>query len=177
MKFFDKIFFTIILKKMKKSQEEQRSTAIGNLSKFMKKTGDRQDKNQKGSFEFSLGDLFKCVCCIHSGISHEEKRLNEINESLQQINKHLSLFDRFEGVMFLEIQSFRIIIYNYIEIWIVLKVIIYKLQTTACNNHGDKQCGSAIIFQRQYLHETILSNGRDSGRGGTRGYRARTYDR
>ncbi|XP_072762919.1 chitin synthase chs-2 [Anoplolepis gracilipes] len=77
-----------------KPQEEQRSTVIGKLSKFMTRTENRQEKNEKGSFEFSLGDLFKCVCCIHSGISHEEKRLNEINESLQQINKHLSLLDR-----------------------------------------------------------------------------------
>ncbi|KMQ91842.1 chitin synthase [Lasius niger] len=74
-----------------KPQDEQRSTAIGNLSEFMRRTGNKQDRNQKGSFEFSLGDLFKCVCCIHSGISYEEKRLNEINENLQQINKHQNL--------------------------------------------------------------------------------------
>ncbi|XP_029674249.1 chitin synthase chs-2-like isoform X2 [Formica exsecta] len=77
-----------------KPQEERKSMAIGNLSEFMTRIGNRQDRNQKGSFEFSLGDLFKCICCIHSGISYEEKRLNEINESLQQINKHLSLLDR-----------------------------------------------------------------------------------
>ncbi|KAL6424393.1 hypothetical protein ACFW04_009877 [Cataglyphis niger] len=77
-----------------KPQEEQKPTTIDNLSKFMTRIGNSQNKNQKGSFEFSLGDLFKCVCCIHSGISYEEKRLNEINESLQQINKHLSLLDR-----------------------------------------------------------------------------------
>lgn len=84
---------------MKKPQEERKSMAIGNLSEFMTRIGNRQDRNQKGSFEFSLGDLFKCICCIHSGISYEEKRLNEINESLQQINKHLSLLDRFEGIV------------------------------------------------------------------------------
>lgn len=81
--------------KSKKPQEEQKSMGIDYLTKFITRTGNKQDKNQKGSFEFSLGDLFKCVCCIHSGISYEEKRLNEINESLQQINKHLSLLDRF----------------------------------------------------------------------------------
>ncbi|XP_011253680.2 chitin synthase chs-2 [Camponotus floridanus] len=80
-------------KKASVPQEEQKSTRIGNLSKFIMRSGNRQDGNQKGSFEFSLGDIFKCVCCIHSGISYEEKRLNEINESLQQINKHLSLLD------------------------------------------------------------------------------------
>lgn len=93
------------MKKMEKPQEEQKSTGIGNLSKFIMRTGNRQDGNQKGSFEFSLGDLFKCVCCIHSGISYEEKRLNKINESLQQINKHLSLLDRFEIIVLFTIMK------------------------------------------------------------------------
>lgn len=73
----------------------------------------KQDKNEKGILEFSLGDFFKCVCCIHSGISYEEKRLNEINESLQQINKRLDLLDRFDGVIIYnhyKIQSLRFII-------------------------------------------------------------------
>lgn len=86
------------MKKMKKPQDEQRSTAIGNLSEFMRGIGNKQERerNQKGSFEFSLGDLFKCVCCIHSGISYEEKRLNEINETLQQLNKHQNMIlDRY----------------------------------------------------------------------------------
>ncbi|KYQ59578.1 Uncharacterized protein K02A2.6 [Trachymyrmex zeteki] len=54
----------------------------------------KQNKNEKGTLEFSLGNLFKCVCCVYSGISYEEKRLNEINESIQQINKRLNLLDR-----------------------------------------------------------------------------------
>ncbi|XP_011705416.1 PREDICTED: uncharacterized protein LOC105460624 isoform X2 [Wasmannia auropunctata] len=80
------------------SQDEQRSAAISNLFGFMIRKRDRQDKNEKGTLEFFLGDLFKCVCCIHSGISYEEKRLNEINESLQQINKRLNLLDRLHAV-------------------------------------------------------------------------------
>lgn len=82
---------------------------IDTLSKFIMRTGNRQDGNQKGSFEFSFGDLLKCVCCIHSGISHEEKRLNEINESLQQINKHLSLLDRFKIIV--------LFITFYLQLW------------------------------------------------------------
>lgn len=65
----------------------------------------KQDKNEKSTLEFSLGDLFTCACCIHSGISYEEKRLNEINESLQQINNRLNLLDRFD----------RLIIYGHYE--------------------------------------------------------------
>jgi hypothetical protein len=67
----------------------------GNLSgPIMIGNENKQDKKQKGSLEFSFADLFKCVCCIHSGISYEEKKLNEINEALQQINKRLSSLDR-----------------------------------------------------------------------------------
>lgn len=92
----------------------------------------KQDKNEKGILEFSLGDFFKCVCCIHSGISYEEKRLNEINESLQQINKRLNLLDRFNGLIIYNnynIQSLRVIItltlYNYINNYVfnlILKI-------------------------------------------------------
>lgn len=56
--------------------------------------GNKQDKTQKGMLEFSLADLFKCVCCIHPGPGNEEKKLNEINETLQQINNRLNLLDR-----------------------------------------------------------------------------------
>lgn len=108
------------MKKMKKPQEEQKPTTIDNLSKFMTRIGNSQNKNQKGSFEFSLGELFKCVCCIHSGISYEEKRLNEINESLQQINKHLSLLDRFEGVVLLIIKI--IIKFSHLELFLYYKI-------------------------------------------------------
>lgn len=85
------------MKRKKTSSDEQRSAAISNLSGFMIGKKNKQDKFEKGSVDFSLGNLFKCVCCIHSGISYEEKRLNEINESLQQINKRLNLLDRFVG--------------------------------------------------------------------------------
>jgi len=71
----------------------------------------KQDKSEKGTLEFALGNLFKCVCCIHSGITYEEKRLNEINESLQQINKRLNLLDRFDGFIIYshyEISTFNI---------------------------------------------------------------------
>lgn len=64
-----------------------------------RKENRQEDKNQKGSFEISLGDLFKCSCCIHTGMSYEEKRLCEIDQSLQQINKRLELLDRFEEVI------------------------------------------------------------------------------
>jgi len=78
-----------------KSQDEQRPMEPGNLfGPIMIGNGNKQDKNQKGSLEFSFADLFKCICCIHSGISYEEKKLNEINEALQQINKRLSSLDR-----------------------------------------------------------------------------------
>ena len=76
----------------------------------------KQNKNEKGTLEFSLGNLFKCVCCVHSGISYEEKRLNEINESIQQINKRLNLLDRFAGL----------IIYNYYEIHSSRIIIIFN---------------------------------------------------
>ncbi|XP_011874477.1 PREDICTED: uncharacterized protein LOC105565685 isoform X2 [Vollenhovia emeryi] len=79
-------------------QEEQRSAAISNLSGFMVGKKNKQDKNEKGSLEFSLGNLFKCVCCVHSGVNYEEKRLSEINDSLQQINKRLNLLDRLHAV-------------------------------------------------------------------------------
>ncbi|KYM77515.1 Chitin synthase 3 [Atta colombica] len=75
-------------------QDEQRSEANGTVSRFMIRQRNKQNKNEKGTLEFSLGNLFKCVCCVHSGISYEEKRLNEINESIQQINKRLNLLDR-----------------------------------------------------------------------------------
>lgn len=85
---------------MKKPQDEHSPSAIDNLTGFMtRKENKQEDKNQKGSFEISLGDLFKCSCCIHTGISHEEKRLCEIDQSLQQINKRLDLLDRFEEVI------------------------------------------------------------------------------
>ncbi|KYN04745.1 Chitin synthase 3 [Cyphomyrmex costatus] len=74
---------------------EQRSAEISTISRFMIRQRNKQDKNDKGTLEFSLGNLFKCVCCVHSGISYEEKRLNEINESIQQINKRLNLLDRY----------------------------------------------------------------------------------
>ncbi|XP_012535392.1 chitin synthase chs-2 [Monomorium pharaonis] len=79
-------------------QDEQRSAAINDLSGFMIGKRNKQDKIEKGTMDFSLGNFFKCVCCIHSGISYEEKRLNEINESLQQINKRLNLLDRLHVV-------------------------------------------------------------------------------
>ncbi|EGI70960.1 hypothetical protein G5I_00232, partial [Acromyrmex echinatior] len=79
-------------------QDEQRSTAIGTISGFMIQQRNKQNKNEKGTLEFSLGNLFKCVCCVHSGISYEENRLNEINESIQQINKRLNLLDRLHAV-------------------------------------------------------------------------------
>ncbi|XP_018314062.1 uncharacterized protein [Mycetomoellerius zeteki] len=75
-------------------QDEQRSAAINTISEFMIRQRNKQNKNEKGTLEFSLGNLFKCVCCVYSGISYEEKRLNEINESIQQINKRLNLLDR-----------------------------------------------------------------------------------
>lgn len=84
----------------KTPQDEQRSTAISKLSRFMIGKRNKQDKNEKSTLEFSLGDLFKCSCCIHSGISYEEQRLNEINESLQQINKRLNLLDRSTNLLF-----------------------------------------------------------------------------
>jgi len=65
----------------------------------MMRKRNKQDKSEKGTLEFALGNLFECVCCIHSGITYEEKRLNEINESLQQINKRLNLLDRFDGLI------------------------------------------------------------------------------
>lgn len=104
---------------MKKPQEEQKPMT-NNLSKFMTRIRNSQNSNQKGSFEFSLGDLFKCVCCIHSGISYEEKRLNEINESLQQINKHLSLLDRFEGVVLLIVKI--IIKFSHLKLFLYYKI-------------------------------------------------------
>ncbi|XP_071565926.1 chitin synthase chs-2 isoform X3 [Temnothorax nylanderi] len=79
-------------------QDEQRSAAISNLSGFMIGKRNKQDKNEKGTLEFSLGNLLKCVCCINSGVSYEEKRLNEINESLQQMNKRLNLLDRLHTI-------------------------------------------------------------------------------
>ncbi|XP_018393301.1 PREDICTED: uncharacterized protein LOC108772292 [Cyphomyrmex costatus] len=79
-------------------QDEQRSAEISTISRFMIRQRNKQDKNDKGTLEFSLGNLFKCVCCVHSGISYEEKRLNEINESIQQINKRLNLLDRLHTV-------------------------------------------------------------------------------
>lgn len=80
---------------MKKPQDETRPMATS-LPGFLPGKWNKQENDKKGSLEFSLGDLFKCVCCIHTGISYEEKRLIEINDSLQQINKHLDLLDRFE---------------------------------------------------------------------------------
>ncbi|KAG5345608.1 CHS3 synthase, partial [Acromyrmex heyeri] len=79
-------------------QDEQKSAAIGTISEFMIQQRNKQNKNEKGTLEFSLGNLFKCVCCVHSGISYEENRLNEINESVQQINKRLNLLDRLHAV-------------------------------------------------------------------------------
>ncbi|XP_012227030.2 chitin synthase chs-2-like isoform X2 [Linepithema humile] len=77
-----------------KPQDETRPAATSHLPGFLAGKFNNQDNNnKKGSLEFSLGDLFKCVCCIHTGISYEEKRLLEINDSLQQINKHLDLLD------------------------------------------------------------------------------------
>ncbi|KAL6262075.1 hypothetical protein P5V15_007171 [Pogonomyrmex californicus] len=79
-------------------QEDQRPTISSNLARFMSRKRNKQSKQEKSSLEFSLADLFKCMCCIHSGISYEEKRLMEINESLQQINKRLNLLDRLHTV-------------------------------------------------------------------------------
>ncbi|XP_077266007.1 chitin synthase chs-2 isoform X4 [Temnothorax americanus] len=79
-------------------QDEQRSAARSNLSGFVIGKRNKQDKNEKGTLEFSLGNLLKCVCCINSGVSYEEKRLNEINESLQQMNKRLNLLDRLHTI-------------------------------------------------------------------------------
>ncbi|XP_032669595.1 chitin synthase chs-2-like [Odontomachus brunneus] len=81
-------------KKKNISQEEQRSSKTGNSGNVIGKWN-KQNKNQKdGSLDFSLGNLFRCICCINTGISHEERRLNEINDSLQQIDKRLRLLDR-----------------------------------------------------------------------------------
>lgn len=83
-------------------QDEQRSTTINNLSGFVigkRNKQIKQNKSEKGTLEFSLGNLFKCICCTYSGVSYEEKRLNEINESLQQINKRLNLLDRFDKLI------------------------------------------------------------------------------
>ncbi|EFN87468.1 hypothetical protein EAI_04426 [Harpegnathos saltator] len=81
-------------KKKNISQEEQKSPKIGNSENMIGKWNN-QNRNQKdGSFDFSLGNLFRCVCCINTRISHEERRLNEINDSLQQIDKRLKLLDR-----------------------------------------------------------------------------------
>ncbi|KAL0119961.1 hypothetical protein PUN28_007970 [Cardiocondyla obscurior] len=75
-------------------QDEQKSTIITNLSEgFMLERKNKQVKNEKGTWEFSLGNLFKCICCINSGVSYEEMQLNEINKSLQQINERLNLLD------------------------------------------------------------------------------------
>lgn len=85
---------------MKKPQDAQKHMETSNSGNYIIGRGNKQNQNQKGSLEFSLGDLFKCVCCIHSGISHEEKRLSEVNQSLQQIDKRLNLLDRFEEVIY-----------------------------------------------------------------------------
>lgn len=51
-------------------------------------------KNERGSFEFSLAGLFKCVMCTHGTPSDEERRLDEISHKLNHIGNRIDTLDR-----------------------------------------------------------------------------------
>ncbi|XP_049787548.1 chitin synthase chs-2-like [Schistocerca cancellata] len=59
------------------------------LTKFTDKT-----KSNKGSIEFSLANLFKCMCCTYPKPSEETERLLMISGSLEAIGKRLETLER-----------------------------------------------------------------------------------
>lgn len=79
--------------KIKKPAEKQKPSESGNSDLTSTRA------NKRGSLEFSVANLFKCICCIHTGVSYEEKRLKEIDDSLQRINIRLKSLDRFDEII------------------------------------------------------------------------------
>ncbi|XP_043284265.1 chitin synthase chs-2-like [Venturia canescens] len=55
----------------------------------------RTDSNQnRGSIEFSLAGLFRCILCTHNGVSEEDRKLEVIKYSLDQITSRLDAMER-----------------------------------------------------------------------------------
>lgn len=89
-----------VITNKKELRDEQRHVETSNFGHFIGKRN-KQNQNRKGSLKFSLGNIFECVCCMHTGINYKEKRLDEINDSLQHIHERLKLLDRFEVFIFI----------------------------------------------------------------------------
>lgn len=75
---------------LKKQAKKQKKKEGGLLGFLMAQT----DKVQKGGLEFSLANLFRCMCFTHDDEDHPKKQLVKIATSLEEVSSRLS---RIEG--------------------------------------------------------------------------------
>nr|AFK08615.1 chitin synthase 2 [Locusta migratoria] len=85
-----------------KVQAEQEQPAASEVKKQDKKTGmfsfftnfAEKTKTNKGSFEFSLANLFKCMCCTYPKPSEETELLMRVHGNLEMLGKRLDTIER-----------------------------------------------------------------------------------
>ena len=79
-------------KKREKEQEEEMKKA----AKKKKKEGllsflyQNQKNTEKGGLEFSLANLFKCMCFTHEDEGDPQKQLVKIAASMEEVNSRLN---------------------------------------------------------------------------------------
>ena len=75
-------------------------TLIGQFSFGDKSKGNSSSKNEeKGSVDFSCGNIMRCLCFTHEDPNDPHKHLEKIGDNLKEVNQRLYNIERSNGIM------------------------------------------------------------------------------